>query len=655
VSELIEYLSIRNAYDKATRRQGQRHRVPRSEIAAMLTKSTMLRDKFDGLGFAPLTMHDEPCTCTAEDCPGELGHFIGPNVLAFNLVVLDVDKYRDGRQLDQAGAERAMARLRKLELWHCVYSTYNHRYPDHASLRGVLAPSRPVLREEWGLFFPALSTWLDIDYDAKASKTVGRLWFLPSHPPGVQPIAYSVDGAVVDVNMIMELARAAQAVIPPKKSTSRSTSYTPLGDEFSIRELIATEYPGARSKSGGGNISEKLHIGGKCCPWTSEHTSPNHSTDTTIIIFTSGAWDFVCQHSHCEGRGYVAFRKHHQPDWEPYDPSRPKQRSPSEPIPSEEHPNGPNGPHVNGYTAVDDEIAERLKGRERPSDPPPPQPPDEPPDIGEPAGPADVPVANDESDAVKGKHPNAPKLPVIKVGTNIREVVDQAQSALLARGGIYVRGMRLARVIRDWSAPKYLDVPHGLPVIARLNDATLREIMSDVAQWEKRDERGKRDKEWKCTIPPDWAAKTLAAREEWPFPVIEGIGEAPILRADGTILDTPGYDSETRWIFAPSGPSWPTIPRSLTKADAQRAYAELVEPLSDMAYVSESDRAASASLILSIVGRAAIRGPVPAHMATANTPGAAKTLLIDTCSIIATGREASQMGSHGGLVGGFSR
>jgi hypothetical protein len=73
VSDLIEYLSIRNAYDKATRRQGQRHRVPQSEIAAMLTKSTMLRDKFHGLGFAPLTMHDEPCTCGAEDCPGELG------------------------------------------------------------------------------------------------------------------------------------------------------------------------------------------------------------------------------------------------------------------------------------------------------------------------------------------------------------------------------------------------------------------------------------------------------------------------------------------------------------------------------------------------------------------------------------------------------
>lgn len=370
MSELIEYLSIRSAYDKATRRPGQRHRVPRSEIAAMLTKSTMLRDKFHGLGFAPLTMHDEPCACGAEDCPGELGHFVGPNVLAFNLIVLDLDKYRDGRQLDQAGAERAMARLRALKLWHCVYSTFSHRMPDHASLRGVLEPSRPVLREEWGLFFPALSTLLDIDYDTACSKTVGRLWFLPSHPPGGEPIAYSVDGAAVDVALIMELARAAQAAIPPKESTSRSTFYTRRGDAFEIRELIATEYPGAKSKSGGGDIAEKVHIGGECCPWTAEHTSPNGLTDTTILIMTSGAWDFKCQHSHCEHRGRVEFRKHHQPDWAPFDPSRPPQRSPSDPIPEEEHPHAP----VNGHAVPLAELAERLKGRERPSDEP--RPPD---------------------------------------------------------------------------------------------------------------------------------------------------------------------------------------------------------------------------------------------------------------------------------------
>lgn len=237
-------------------------------------------------------------------------------------------------------------------------------------------------------------------------------------------------------------------------------------------------------------------------------------------------------------------------------------------------------------------------------------------------------------------------LPRIDVTVNMTEVVDQAEAALLKRGGIYVRGMKLAHVIRDWSAPPRFELktPEGLPVIATLAEVTLREQMSSVAQWWKYDARAEEDRP---TIPPEWVAKTLSARKEWPdCPVLDGISDTPVLRHDGSIHDVKGYDERTRWIYAPST-EWPAIKRDLKQKDAREAYKTLADPFQDMLYVSGRgvgcDLAATMSLILSVVGRAAIHGPVPAHVAMANTPGSAKTLVIDTCAIIATGREASKM------------
>lgn len=243
MSDSIELLILRSVGDKATRRQGQRQTVSWTELAGLLTKHTILADKRKGQGFSPLTMADAQCTCGGKKCCGKLGHFIAPNVLAFNVLMLDVDKYRaDGRQLDQAGAELAMDRLRALKLRHVIYSTYNHRYPDHASLRAAIALSRSVTVEEWPLFFLVVTAWLDIEHDAQCSETIGRFWYLPACPAGTEPIAYAVDGDPIDVDAIMASARAAEAMSAAKKAQQPRSgprrSYTPRVDEFSIRELM---------------------------------------------------------------------------------------------------------------------------------------------------------------------------------------------------------------------------------------------------------------------------------------------------------------------------------------------------------------------------------------------------------------------------------
>ena len=57
----------------------------------------------------------------------------------------------------------------------------------------------------------------------------------------------------------------------------------------------------------------------------------------------------------------------------------------------------------------------------------------------------------------------------------------------------------------------------------------------------------------------------------WKLPVVLGIVHTPQLRADGSLLTTPGYDPETRLLFKPDGEVFPDIPERPTKDDAEAA------------------------------------------------------------------------------------
>jgi putative DNA primase/helicase len=228
----------------------------------------------------------------------------------------------------------------------------------------------------------------------------------------------------------------------------------------------------------------------------------------------------------------------------------------------------------------------------------------------------------------------------IEVTTDVADVIDQAQQALLEAGGVYVRGQMLVHIVRNFGAQKWLRVPSGLPTICQVVDARLWEMMSASAEWKKYD--GRREK-FVDAKPPEWAPKTLRARDQWPFPVLDGISDTPVLRPDGTIHDKPGYDAGSRTFYAPGGVTWPTVKAEPTHHDAVTALAELAEPFCDFPFVAPSDKSAALALILSIMGRSAIDGPVPMFKAGSSTPGAGKGLISDVATIIATGNETSKM------------
>lgn len=143
--------------------------------------------------------------------------------------------------------------------------------------------------------------------------------------------------------------------------------------------------------------------------------------------------------------------------------------------------------------------------------------------------------------------------------------------------------------------------------------------------------------------PPTWVAARLLARGQWDLPQLESVSDAPVFRADGSILDVEGYDQRTRVIFDPCGATFPPVPRSPTQADAKRALDELLEPFAEFPFVANCDRAATAALVLSVIARPAIDGCVPMFSSQAPTPGSGKGLLVEVAAMIATGRRAPLM------------
>ena len=119
---------------------------------------------------------------------------------------------------------------------------------------------------------------------------------------------------------------------------------------------------------------------------------------------------------------------------------------------------------------------------------------------------------------------------------------------------------------------------------------------------------------------------------------LEGVITAPTLRPDGSLLDSPGYDTETKLLYV-EGADIGSIPDTPSQEDAKKALKELQYLFVDYPFVNDAARAVPIAAILTIVGRSAIVGSTPCFIFDAPTRGSGKTMLADIASIVATGEE----------------
>jgi hypothetical protein len=120
------------------------------------------------------------------------------------------------------------------------------------------------------------------------------------------------------------------------------------------------------------------------------------------------------------------------------------------------------------------------------------------------------------------------------------------------------------------------------------------------------------------------------------------------MRPDGSLINRPGYDDLTGYMYIPST-DFPPVPDAPTREDAVRALGELEEVFADFPFAGDDDakRAACAAvplaLTLTLIARPAIIGPVPAIVVDSGTAGSGKTLATQAPSAIAFGRAPSLM------------
>lgn len=232
-----------------------------------------------------------------------------------------------------------------------------------------------------------------------------------------------------------------------------------------------------------------------------------------------------------------------------------------------------------------------------------------------------VPIPIDYSD----DH-NVPSIEVS--GGRLHLMADEAEKILIQSGGIYQRDGFLVYIGYD----KRKEIE--FPVIRNVEPHWLLDRLSKIIQWKKVDTKTKKTKN--VDPPKDVIGIILSRRDTWNFPVLMGIVFAPTLRADGSILQEPGYDPQTG-IFLYFGKwSFPRINENPSRNDALKAMESIKEIFEEFPFDGETDRSvAIAALLTSLVRRSLPTAPLFGFSAPRMRSG--KSLLAKVISLVSMG------------------
>jgi hypothetical protein len=237
--------------------------------------------------------------------------------------------------------------------------------------------------------------------------------------------------------------------------------------------------------------------------------------------------------------------------------------------------------------------------------------------------------------------------PEIKVTTKEWHVNDQAIAALTAEEGLFQRNFQLVTVCKD-SKPDFgpgVRRASDSPIIRPVQPASLRETLTRVADWKKNKPNRDGTPQLEDAHPPRWSVEAILARDEWPtIRYLMGIVEAPTLRADGSLIDTAGYDAATGLLYTPND-HFPAVAPSPTLEEAQTSAKLLLSIVQDFPF-KKGHEAAWLAALLTPMARFLIDGPCPLFLFEANTSGAGKSKLCDLIALVNTGREMTRTGYY---------
>ncbi len=280
---------------------------------------------------------------------------------------------------------------------------------------------------------------------------------------------------------------------------------------------------------------------------------------------------------------------------------------------------------------------------------PAPSPPTAPPIGGEDAQPCPheppTPPLDGQPTSADGPDLPPPLPMIIAAGVPLQDVTRRALETVIEANDpprIYVRDAQLTFATRS---------EDGRATLLAADEGTLRGVMARAARYVRMKRSGD---EWVAQdiAPPldavrDFPFEVYLWAEErghWPFPPITGVTECPVLRPDGSVCDTPGYDPVTRLYYLPAPDlEVPPIPEQPTSEDLADAWGRLEALLQDFPFADGASGSNAIALMLTAVARPCIPGPTPLCLIDAPQAGTGKSLLVDVISHIATGRYAAML------------
>jgi hypothetical protein len=228
--------------------------------------------------------------------------------------------------------------------------------------------------------------------------------------------------------------------------------------------------------------------------------------------------------------------------------------------------------------------------------------------------------------------------PTIKISVGETErVVDEIEAALLASDrGLYRRGGLIVATgfdrMQTWDG-KTVEIQ----IIEERGSYALLEDIEAVAKFVRFDAR---DQKFKRCSPSISLALTLKQRgTRLRLPNLVALVNCPTIKANGELMNEPGFDPATGILFDPRGVNFPPIPDKPTKVMAEAALARLSGLVETFDFVSRDDKAVALSLILTAIARPGLPS-APMHGFDAPVAGAGKSKLVDIANVLATGHEA---------------
>jgi hypothetical protein len=249
------------------------------------------------------------------------------------------------------------------------------------------------------------------------------------------------------------------------------------------------------------------------------------------------------------------------------------------------------------------------------------------------------------------RDPDAPPprdaRPVIVMGPETDAILQQLETHLSPH--LFQHYGRLVSIAAVDASPADDDVrrPSGALVVSDVPQEQVHRLMSRHVVFEQRKStlrNGKKQVVAKQVSASANLAKLFTNCGRWSaIPSLVGITTTPFLRRDGGVVDAPGYDPATGFLFVGDGTEWLVTPTRPTPAQVQAAVEVLNDIVCDFPFGTDEHRSAWIAALAAAVSRPAINGPVPMLWIDSPRAGTGKTKLARIIGHAATGLEPTEI------------